>query len=92
MLAAAEDLFVQVAHPRHAVDDGRSGQVARVEAAVELVPANWRRDRGSGFRANGVGGDDLLAVPVHLRVDVNPLPLLRSRLERDRAGSDLGDG
>jgi len=56
MLAAAEDLFVQVAHPRHAVDDGGSGQVARVEVAVELAPARAR------FRTHyELGNDELLS-------------------------------
>ena len=47
---------MQVAHPRHAVDDGGSGQVARVEVAVELAPARAR------FRTHyELGNDELLS-------------------------------
>src|SRR5436305_2198295 len=83
-----EKRFVQVTDLGDPGRDGTEIEVSRVEARLELLPAQRRRDRGVGERPNRVAGDDLLAVADHLRVDLR-LPEPEGACDDVREGSRL---
>jgi hypothetical protein len=68
-----EERFVQVADLGDPLRDGTEIEGSRVEIRLELLPPERRRNRRLRERAHGVAGDDLLAVPDHLRVDLGPI-------------------
>ena len=75
-----------------ALEDGIHGQLAWVEAVVELAPGERRCHGGLCVWAERVDGDDLLAMAVHLGVDVHAVLVSASRPARDEPCANARNG
>src|SRR6185312_16614851 len=59
--------------------------VERIELLVHLAPPEWRRNRRALTRSHRVDGGDRLPLPVLVRVDEDPAPLLLRPFRRNEA-------
>src|SRR2546421_11960143 len=67
-LPCREDAFEQVAVAADALEHDLHRERGRVEGLVDLLPAQWSRDRGPRTRPHRVGRGDRLPFAVLIRV------------------------
>src|SRR4051812_50132316 len=85
--AAAEERRCEIALLVDSLSYGGHRERSWIEVLGQLVPPERRRDRRSGERADGIGGDDLLAVAVHLGVGVDAVAAVGGTV---RGGAAVG--